>query len=550
MVRKQLTLLALVILLLPLGLAQADSTDNRQHCGDLSDADCQIILDNIAVMDEVFSLAFLMDMALDVSGDGAGENLQLAGQAGRAPLSVDEQSAREIIAKSEGMSAADANALLETLLTGMTGEIWLDLAGAADDEDFEMELQLRMKEGVVLIGAGAMEALSGQEMGGLEWFGIDMTAGLEDLLSEFVAADEMDAAMAGSAEPEAAVAAATAIIRLPDSEVNGIAVAVFETTIDLEEILSTLTFADLAAALPEGEDPQVGMDLIQHIAVNAFSSRQYIGLDDRFSYGMDLAFDMEIAGEFYGTPGSSMAVVFDMSIETSDFNVPVHVEIPEDAFVFPLSMLTQMGNLIWRLKRRASRKSQARPSASRLRREERRGWDSNPRYPRRVQLFSRQSRSSTLAPLPSEQEVYTARAIREHRLGHRQCIRVGGISSNADDLVGATDGLCPRAPVSRPTSILFVPVGRSAGSPLPDYFNGIGFITWPSPRVGLLLAFRPQLAEKGAEQFRRFRGVEAAFHLHMMVEPMVPRQICNAAGRRPLWGRARRRPGAAGGPAP
>lgn len=343
MVRKQLTLLVLVILLLPLGLAQADSTDNAKHCGDLSDADCQIILDNIAVMDEVFSLAFLMDMALDVSGDGAGENLQLAGQAGGA-LSVDEQSAREIIAKSEGMSAADANALLETLLTGMTGEIWLDLDGAADDEDFEMELQLRMKEGVVLIGAGAMEALSGQEMGGLEWFGIDMTAGLEDLLSEFVAADEMDAAMASSAEPEAAVAAATAIIRLPDSELNGIAVAVFETTIDLEEILSTVTFADLAAALPEGEDPQVGMDLIQHIAVNAFSSRQYIGLDDRFSYGMDLAFDMEIAGEFYGTPGSSMAVVFDMSIETSDFNVPVHVEIPEDAFVFPLSMMMQMGN--------------------------------------------------------------------------------------------------------------------------------------------------------------------------------------------------------------
>ena len=91
--QKQLTLLVLVMLLLPLGLAHADSMDNSKHCGDLSDADCQIILENMAVMDNVFSLAFLADMTLDVSGDGVGDDLSIAGQAGGA-LSMDEETSR------------------------------------------------------------------------------------------------------------------------------------------------------------------------------------------------------------------------------------------------------------------------------------------------------------------------------------------------------------------------------------------------------------------------------------------------------------------------
>ncbi len=343
MVRKQFTLLVLVILLLPLSLAHAESTDNSKYCGDLSDADCEIILENIAVMDNVFSLAFLMDMALDVSGVGVDDTLQMAGEAGGV-LSMDEESSREIQALSEDMNAADTTALLETLLTALTGEIWLDLTGVAEDEDFELELQLRMKEGVVLIGAGAMEELSGQEMGGMEWFGVNMTSGLEDLLSEFVTVDELDAAQARSAELEAAEAAATTITRLRDNEINGIAVAVFETTVDLEELLSTVTFADLVAALPGGEDPQAGMDLIQHMTVDEFSTRQFIGLDDHYTYGLVVFLDMEIAGEYFNKPGSSMSVEFGMTIEMSDFNVPVEVEIPEDAFVFPLAMMMQMGN--------------------------------------------------------------------------------------------------------------------------------------------------------------------------------------------------------------
>ena len=121
---------------------------------------------------------------------------------------------------SENMVAADTTALMETLLSAVTGEIWLDLSGVADEEEFALELQLRIKEGVVLIGAGALEDVTGQAMSGMEWFGVDMTDGLEDILSEAGLGGEMEWASTSTAEMEAAEAAATTITRLPDSEVN------------------------------------------------------------------------------------------------------------------------------------------------------------------------------------------------------------------------------------------------------------------------------------------------------------------------------------------
>ena len=95
-----------------------------------------------------------------------------------------EDALLEIEALSEGMGDNETAALLELLLTGLTGDIWLNLNISSAEEDSTMELRLRMKEGVVLIGAGAMEALTGEAMTGLEWFGLDLTGGVEDLLSE------------------------------------------------------------------------------------------------------------------------------------------------------------------------------------------------------------------------------------------------------------------------------------------------------------------------------------------------------------------------------
>ena len=125
---------------------------------------------------------------------------------------------------------------------------------------------------------------------------------------------------------------------------NGIAVAVFETTIDINEIMSLITFGDIVAEAKEGQDPGMALEMMQHMMVNELASRQYIGLNDHYTYGLDVALDLVIDGEFMDSPGNSMTVVLDVDIEMSDFNQPVEVEIPEDAAVFPLAMLLQMNN--------------------------------------------------------------------------------------------------------------------------------------------------------------------------------------------------------------
>lgn len=339
MVKKCTILVVLVLLLMPLAIVQADST----HCGDLSDADCQIILNNIAVMNEVNSFAFDMDMSFDAGGDAIDESMRLAGQAGGA-VSMAEEALLEIEALSEDMSESDDAALLELLLTGLTADIWLNLNMSSASEDSTMELSLRMKEGVVLIGAGAMAELTGQEMTGLEWFGLDLTGGIEDLLSEAGIMPESDSTPMHSDEMEAAEAAATMITRLPDSEVNGVAVAVFETNIDINEIMSMITIEDIVAEAGEGQDPEMALDIMQHMTINELVSRQYIGLINYYTYGLDVALDLVIDGEFMDSPGASVTITLDVDIEMSDFNEPVEVEIPEDAMIFPLAMMMQMNN--------------------------------------------------------------------------------------------------------------------------------------------------------------------------------------------------------------
>ena len=52
---------------------------------------------------------------------------------------------------------------------------------------------------------------------------------------------------------------------------------------------------------------------------------------------------MTLAGDVYELD-SDGSIVMDMSMEVFDFNEPVEVEIPEDAFVFPLAMMMAMGS--------------------------------------------------------------------------------------------------------------------------------------------------------------------------------------------------------------
>ena len=112
------------------------------------------------------------------------------------------------------------------------------------------------------------------------------------------------------------------IVRLADDEVNGIPVAVFESEFDAGELMALF---DLEAT--DG--------IVTSTAAMTGSMRQYIGLSDFHVYRAELAVTAADDAE-----GSTIDIALD--IRLSDFNAPLTVELPADAFIFPLEFLMQM----------------------------------------------------------------------------------------------------------------------------------------------------------------------------------------------------------------
>lgn len=334
MTKLRIFAVLLVVMLLSLAVVQADSTDRAILCGDLPDADCQILLDNEVVMNSLNSFAFVMSMNVSVSGD---DPMQLAMQ-GDGALSLSDAALEAANAMTGSMSDTDMSALLELLLTSIEGEVLFELKGGSAEGPIDVELALRMKDGIVLVGAEALEAMTGESMGGMEAFGIDLNDALGETLAE---TGMMPSADIG--EMEAVEAEVTTVTRLPDGDVNGVAVAVFETDIDINAVFSLVDAEELFAASDEMDDPEMAQEIIDAIDVREFVARQYIGLDDSYTYQIEMALDMTMSSEHTDLE-TDAGIVLDLSIEMSDFNEPVEVEIPEDAFIFPLAMMMAMGN--------------------------------------------------------------------------------------------------------------------------------------------------------------------------------------------------------------
>ena len=264
MLKKSL-IVAGLLLLVALVPAQADSSMESVFCGDLPAQDCQILQDNASVMDAVSAFGFSGAMSMGADFD---EPFELTASAGGA-LEFDGGAMQRISDMSANISAADFGELAELMLTTTKANISFALSGDLGEEALDMELSLLMKDGVVLLGAEALAAVTGEPMTGLDAFGLDLNGAVADLLGE---SDSKPANNMDDAEIMAMAGGATTITRLPDSEVNGAPVAVFETATDLDVLFDLVN----AAELMEG------------IAINAFHSRHYIGLDDAYTYRMEL----------------------------------------------------------------------------------------------------------------------------------------------------------------------------------------------------------------------------------------------------------------------
>ena len=345
MARKSLIWTMLVMLLLPLVGVSAQSADREDvdfdYCAILAEPDCQILADSDAVMAEVSSVAFDVSMSLHARSDKEEESadIQLTGS-GKAAVDLSTLAALNDMSDSQAvmMDTEQTVAMLADLLGSAEAAISLQLTIASADGTFDLPLNLVIKNEVLAIDfASFVEAFAesfGEEATGMEGFSGWLGVSLSDLV-ESMMEDADDASMTESEMmemDESLLAESITITRLPDEEVNGAATAVFDIEIAAGGWLGILDMATDAATGMATEANQAEMDALEGATMRI---RQYVGLDDLYVHRLVVSMDVSDEGP------SSMSMT--LSIDLSDFNVPVEVELPEDTFVLPLAMLEQLG---------------------------------------------------------------------------------------------------------------------------------------------------------------------------------------------------------------
>ena len=360
MFRKCLTAL-LMLMLLPLAVQAESAEDHFDYCAQLSAADCQILEKSEAVMMEVESAAFDMEMTMAMDSGDAPFSLSAAGS-GKAqftPEALDALDGLDEMMKSEPPASTESmTSIIEMVLPGIRAEVLMDIESTSGGETTEMSMHLRMDENVLYLDPGGlllmMEMLVPEEdadsedaegsgaamggmgmgmMGGMEGMaggmGFDLTGSVEMLMmtleSDSETKDYGDMDEAAMAE---AMRGAVTTMRLPDSEIAGSAVAVFDITIEGAGVSDMLD--SLSAGLGMAHDAELSAML----AGSQMTLRQYIGLEDFYLHRLEAS--------LMGADGQASPMSMQMHLNLSEFNAPIEVAMPEDAFVLPLAMMLMM----------------------------------------------------------------------------------------------------------------------------------------------------------------------------------------------------------------
>ena len=140
MLRKCLVLIVMIVLVFPVTLARADSMDDV-FCGDLSQSDCQILLDNAAVMDDLNSFAVSVTMAIEVD---AVEPMRLFVQ-GDGQFELDDESLQTINTMAATASEAEWGELAEVFLTSAKAVVSVEMTEFSGEEEVQSEFQLAVE---------------------------------------------------------------------------------------------------------------------------------------------------------------------------------------------------------------------------------------------------------------------------------------------------------------------------------------------------------------------------------------------------------------------
>jgi len=384
------------------GIAQSDPPPlPPPFCGELSDADCQLLADAQELMSGVASMNMTLGLDAGLTGipEVADEDLQfgmnldmtmhLDPALNATMRTITALPPQELLEAMDEFSATVVE-FYETLGMSMKMEMALPglLRAALEAEEGvtlpdRIAMNVRIVDGYAYIDMDALAASFPEMQAELEaegidgWIGVDFAGQMERELSGAIAAPDvstlqsmqmslafnqmmMDETMRGLLDPYIIVE------RLADEERNGAAVAVFRTTLDLGDLVADPDFtqllrqaADTAVAMSgEPVDQQelgagiLGVQLLANMLARAaeFEIVQTVGLDAPYTYDNNVFMQLDLSSLIMMAAMSGEDIpaelraakpifTFDMNASYSDFDVAPAIEIPEDAEILPLDYM-------------------------------------------------------------------------------------------------------------------------------------------------------------------------------------------------------------------
>jgi hypothetical protein len=347
-----------MLLVVPLASVNAQTmNEGIDYCQILQTDDCQILVKSTDAMSTVSSFAFDMALAYDIAVEGNTQGMDdlSFGLNGNGRLALDVEYFQGI----QDLAVSDPSAYLKQLPEMMDG-IFSGFEGEANftvalPDMFgemmgttEIPLNLMMKNGVYVVDVASVEEAVGEKPSGLGWAGIDLNGAFASLLGELDLSSLYDSNMLESmmqVNTTEGLKNVMTITRLADSNVNDKSTSVFEMVFDYGAFL---TMGDMRQTLVSmyqnmGMDQDMIDATLSMLGEMKIVFREYIGLQDFYTYRMEMGMDFNLDGKMMGgSSAESMSFGINMSIDLSEFNTPVDIQIPEDAMITPFEML--MGN--------------------------------------------------------------------------------------------------------------------------------------------------------------------------------------------------------------
>ena len=401
-------LMSMLILSVALSLPGVGTPEQRQvlpppFCGELSQTDCQILVDAQALMMEVGSITLDWQVEAAVSGipDLTDEDLRFEtamtmnvrlDPLWREQFNALRTDSPEELLDDQGEFTQKAVDLYENLDMELDMQMTLPaVLSQIMEADADLVLpdtlkfEMRMVDGYVYINMDRIAesdptlAAEMQAAGIQGWIGFDFVSLFEQQMGS--AGEAPDPALLGSMQMGMAfdqmmadesvrtlLESYRSIERLADEERDGTPVAIFRTSFDLARLVANPDFTrilretadSLVAASGETIDPQelgmaiLGVQLVANVLTRSFEFQhvQAIGVEKPYLYDGSTVLEMDLSGlvTLLEMSGEEMPPtlrdaqpLFNLTVETryADFdNVPA-IEAPEDAEIIPLDSLDE-----------------------------------------------------------------------------------------------------------------------------------------------------------------------------------------------------------------